>query len=327
MRRCSPSPAARTTCARTAGSKSIAARRAIRRWRASSTWRRRLACRCRRLAPDAALALEPSLKPVFSHATFWPQAASVSSPLGVTQAYARRLRRARRRHAQRQCALAASLRRALAGGDRRRPARLCARRSSRSAPGRATCSIPWGVKLPLAVKRGYHRHFRAQGNAGLTRPVLDGSVGYVITPMEQGIRMTTGVEFAARDAPPTPVQFDRIMPKACELFPLGERADDKTWLGRRPVFPDSRPVIGRAPGKPGLWLAIGHAALGADARAFDRASARRHDHRRRPLRRSGPIPGGAVSLRRTCRSSPAARWRKAARSPRRRRGQSRAPAR
>ena len=96
---------------------------------------------------------------------------------------------------------------------------------------------PMGIRLPMAIKRGYHRHFRARRQCGLTRPVLDGTVGYVITPMEQGIRMTTGVEFAARDAPPTPVQFDRIMPKARELFPLGERADDKTWLGRRPAFP------------------------------------------------------------------------------------------
>src|SRR5207344_2491564 len=37
-----------------------------------------------------ALAIEPSLKPVFAHAVFWPQAASVSNPLGVTRAYAKR---------------------------------------------------------------------------------------------------------------------------------------------------------------------------------------------------------------------------------------------
>jgi D-amino-acid dehydrogenase len=52
------------------------------------------------------------------------------------------------------------------------------------------------------------------------------------------------------------------MPQARELFPLGERADDKTWLGSRPCFADSRPVIGAAPGLPGLWLAIGHAHWG-----------------------------------------------------------------
>ena len=32
---------------------------------------------------------------------------------------------------------------------------------------------PLGIKLPLAFKRGYHRHFRSRGNAGLTRPVVD----------------------------------------------------------------------------------------------------------------------------------------------------------
>ena len=32
--------------------------------------------------------------------------------------------------------------------------------------------------------------------------------------------------------------------------------------GRRPCFADSRPVIGRAPGQRGLWLAYGHAHWG-----------------------------------------------------------------
>ena len=166
----------------------------------------------------------------------------------------------------------------------------------RSGRGRPTCSAPLGLKLPLAVKRGYHRHFHAQGNAALARPVLDAGVGYVITPMEQGIRMTTGVEFAARDAAPTPVQFDRIMPKARELFPLGERADDKTWLGSRPCFPDSRPVIGRAPGLAGLWLADRPRALGPHARARDRAADRGDDGGRDAVLRSGAVSGGAVSL-------------------------------
>ncbi len=126
---------------------------------------------------------------------------------------------------------------------------------------------PLGIKLPLAVKRGYHRHFRPQGNAALARPVLDAENGYVLAPMEQGIRVTSGVEFAARDAPPTPVQLERLLPAAHELFPLGEPVEaqsfgGKTWLGARPCFADSRPVIGRAPGQAGLWLACGHAHWG-----------------------------------------------------------------
>jgi D-amino-acid dehydrogenase len=213
------------------------------------------------LDTGGAQVLEPSLKPVFARAVFWPQAASVSNPLGVTRAYAARFR-------------------ALGGVTLTGDARSLHRAGNRwrvetdeggvDAPEVVVALGPWarevldplGVKLPLMVKRGYHRHFRAEGNANLARPVLDAGPGYVLTPMEQGFRITTGVEFAPRDAEPSPVQFDRIMPRARELFPLGERADDKTWLGARPCFPDSRPVIGRAPGLASLWLAVGHAHWG-----------------------------------------------------------------
>ena len=208
-----------------------------------------------------ALALEPALHPVFPHAVFWPQAASVSNPLGVTRAYATRF---------------TTLGGVTLSGDARslyragNGWRVETNEGGIDAPEVVVALGPWasdllkplGVNLPLMVKRGYHRHFHANGNAGLSRPVLDAGVGYVITPMDQGIRMTTGVEFAARDAPPSPVQFARLMPKARELFPLGEQTEEKTWLGARPCFPDSRPVIGRAPGQNGLWLAIGHAHWG-----------------------------------------------------------------
>ncbi len=208
-----------------------------------------------------AQALEPSLRPVFAHAVLWPQAASISNTLGLTRAYAARFR------ALGGVALrgdARSLHRAGQNWRVETDEGPCDARAAVVALGPWARDVldPLGMKLPLMVKRGYHRHFRAEGNAGLSRPVLDADVGYVITPMEMGLRMTTGVEFAARDARPTPRQFDAIMPKARALFPLGERADDKTWLGSRPCFPDSRPVIGRAPGQNGLWLAVGHAHWG-----------------------------------------------------------------
>jgi D-amino-acid dehydrogenase len=206
-------------------------------------------------------ALEPSLNPVFAHSVFWPQAASVSNPLGLTRAYAARF---------------AALGGITLSGDARslhragQGWRVETNEGGVDAREVVVALGPWagdllrtlGLRLPLMVKRGYHRHFRSDGNAGLSRPVLDAGPGYLITPMEQGIRMTTGVEFAARDAAPTPVQFERLLPKARELFPLGDAIDDKTWLGSRPCFPDSRPVIGRAPGLGGLWLAIGHAHWG-----------------------------------------------------------------
>jgi D-amino-acid dehydrogenase len=80
--------------------------------------------------------------------------------------------------------------------------------------------------------------------------------------MSQGIRLTTGVEFAQRDAPPTPVQLARSLPAAREIFPLGAPVDSQTWLGRRPCLPDMLPIVGRAPRHQGLWLDFGHHHLG-----------------------------------------------------------------
>jgi D-amino-acid dehydrogenase len=210
---------------------------------------------------DAAQALEPALSGVFRHAVHWPGVVSVSDPLALTRAYAARL---------------AALGGVVLNGDARTLHRAHSswRVETVSGPIDASDAVialgPWtpdildplGIKLPLAVKRGYHRHFRAHGKAALSRPVLDVENGYVLAPMQQGIRLTTGAEFAARDAPPTPVQLDRVLPAARQLFALGEAIEAEPWLGARPCFPDSRPVISRAPRQRGLWLAYGHAHWG-----------------------------------------------------------------
>ena len=121
---------------------------------------------------------------------------------------------------------------------------------------------PLGLRIPLAVKRGYHMHYRPAGNAVLHAPVLDAERGYVLAPMARGLRLTTGAEFARADAPPTPVQVTRAEAAARELLPLAERLDPAPWMGARPCLPDMLPVIGPAPGHPGLWLLFGHAHHG-----------------------------------------------------------------
>jgi D-amino-acid dehydrogenase len=117
---------------------------------------------------------------------------------------------------------------------------------------------PLGYSIPLSVKRGYHSHLAARGNAVLNHAVLDADQGFLLAPMDRGIRVTTGVEFTRRDAPPTPIQVDRALPKAHALFPLGEPVDAKPWMGARPCLPDMLPVIGKAPRHQGLWFDFGH---------------------------------------------------------------------
>jgi D-amino-acid dehydrogenase len=117
---------------------------------------------------------------------------------------------------------------------------------------------PLGYSIPLGIKRGYHLHLAPRGNAVLNHPVLDSDLGYLLAPMNRGIRLTTGVEFAHRDAPPTPIQIEQALPRAHALFPLGEPVDAKPWMGARPCLPDMVPVIGQAPRHPGLWFDFGH---------------------------------------------------------------------
>jgi len=121
---------------------------------------------------------------------------------------------------------------------------------------------PLGYDLPLAVKRGYHMHYRAAGQARLNHPVLDTERGYMLAPMQRGIRLTTGAEFARRDAIRTPVQLGRAEQIARELFPLAERLDNEPWMGARPCTPDMMPIIGKAPRHADLWFAFGHAHHG-----------------------------------------------------------------
>ena len=86
---------------------------------------------------------------------------------------------------------------------------------------------PLGIRLPLGIKRGYHLHFRTAGNAALTRPVVDIENGYCLAPMEQGIRLTTGAEFAARDGaadagpirPPAAAMHGRCSPSPSRWRP------------------------------------------------------------------------------------------------------------
>jgi D-amino-acid dehydrogenase len=119
-----------------------------------------------------------------------------------------------------------------------------------------------GYRLPLAVKRGYHMHYEPEGDAFLNHPTLDFDRGYFLAPMAAGIRLTTGAEFAHRDAPKTPVQLGRAEPIAKSFFPLGRRVDPEPWMGVRPCTPDMMPIIGPAPKHKNLWFGFGHAHHG-----------------------------------------------------------------
>ncbi|UXS02847.1 NAD(P)/FAD-dependent oxidoreductase [Agrobacterium tumefaciens] len=119
-----------------------------------------------------------------------------------------------------------------------------------------------GYRFSLGVKRGYHMHYAPQPGTRLNNWLIDAERGYFLAPMRKGIRLTTGAEFAERDAPKSPVQIERAERIARTAFPLGGRLDAEPWMGSRPCTPDMMPIIGRAPRHNTLWFAFGHAHHG-----------------------------------------------------------------
>jgi D-amino-acid dehydrogenase len=127
-------------------------------------------------------------------------------------------------------------------------------------PWSADLLRPLGYRVPLATERGYHQEFKP-GARQLLRPINDAEGSFLMTPMEQGIRVTTGVELTDRDAPSSLAQLDAVVPLARGVAEFGEPVGE-VWRGARPTLPDSLPMIGPAPRHPGLWLAFGNQHIG-----------------------------------------------------------------
>ena len=231
------------------------------RYAEAERWRGEYGLNFRTLDREALQREEPHLAPLLVGALHWTDPTSVDDPHGLASAYLALFESRGGRFLQ---GNAGSLAQDGAGWTVRTGDGDLEARDAVIALG------PWadaltralGYDLPLAVKRGYHMHYRAAGHARLNHPVLDHERGYFLAPMRRGIRLTTGAEFARRDAIKTPVQLGRAEPIARDLFPLAERLDTEPWLGARPCTPDMLPIIGPAPRHPGLWFAFGHAHHG-----------------------------------------------------------------
>jgi D-amino-acid dehydrogenase len=203
------------------------------------------------------VAREPHLTGDFAGAIHWPTPGFIPDPGGLAKAYAALFERKGGRFV---AGDARTLEQDSRGWRLRGPDGAVVAREIVVALGPWSDLVfrPLGYSIPLGVKRGYHLHLAPRGNAVLNHPVLDSDLGYLLAPMNRGIRLTTGVEFAHRDAPPTPVQVEQALPRAHALFPLGEAIDATPWMGARPCLPDMLPVIGKAPRHPGLWFDFGH---------------------------------------------------------------------
>ena len=124
---------------------------------------------------------------------------------------------------------------------------------------------PLGYKIPLAFERGYHLNFQMSEGTQLSRSVYDVDGAYVMTPMENGLRVTCGVELNQRDADDNLAQLELAEKRVVEAIALDGKTEAELWRGARPSLPDSKPIIGPAPKHENLWFAFGHGHLGLNS--------------------------------------------------------------
>ncbi len=218
--------------------------------------RRRLGIRAEELDGEAARAIEPLLAPDVEAAVWLPDVGIVRDPLGLSRAIATRI-----------VARGGRFRRAEATGvDARgvltRDGRLEADVVVIAAGAwSARFAAALGARVPLAAERGYHVMLGGS-NAPVRTALLLAERRVTVTPMHGGLRLATMAEFAAPDATPDHDRAAAAFAGAEGWVPgLGGRVTSR-WVGPRPSTPDSRPVIGRAPGAPNVLLAFGHGHLG-----------------------------------------------------------------
>src|SRR5882757_984475 len=209
---------------------------------------------------QAISALEPNILPVYKVGLLHTQTAPVDSPGAVVKAYARMF--AGSGGAVRQSDIKAIA----PDGDGWRVTLADGAISARHVvvalgPWSPDLLRPLGYRVPLAFERGYHREFRPNPARSLHRPIHDAEGSFLMTPMENGIRVTSGVELTDRDAPSSFAQIDAVVPMAREVVEFGDMVGE-TWRGARPTLPDSLPMIGPAPRHQGLWLAFGNQHIG-----------------------------------------------------------------
>ncbi|MGP5553131.1 NAD(P)/FAD-dependent oxidoreductase [Psychrobacter celer] len=121
---------------------------------------------------------------------------------------------------------------------------------------------PLGYNLPLFPMRGYHQHFKVTNKNTIHHSMFDMDKGFVMGPMQQGIRITTGAEMTTMNAPKNFGQLQTVLKFARKILPLDDAVESEAWAGSRPCMPDMKPVIGPAPKHDKLWFAFGHSHQG-----------------------------------------------------------------
>lgn len=116
-----------------------------------------------------------------------------------------------------------------------------------------------GVNIPLDTERGYHLMLPHESTR-LQIPVSSLDRRFVMTPMQDGLRLAGTVEYAGLDAPANMQRAHMLLKHAQPMLKAPLNASDSvSWMGFRPSTADSLPVIDKIER---VFLSFGHQHLG-----------------------------------------------------------------
>lgn len=95
------------------------------------------------------------------------------------------------------------------------------------------------------------------------RPLVLRERSVCVTAWDSGYRLGSTMEFSGFDDSLNPRRLAALERGASEYLhePVGAEVRER-WCGWRPMSRDDVPIIGRVPGRDGLWLATGHGMMG-----------------------------------------------------------------
>jgi D-amino-acid dehydrogenase len=120
-----------------------------------------------------------------------------------------------------------------------------------------------GLRLPVQPGKGYSITWGP--HAGAPRvPLVLKEASVCVTGWASGFRLGSTMEFSGYDTRLDPVRLGALERGAAAYLRALPPADAprEPWYGWRPMTVDDLPLLGPAPGVPGLWLATGHGMMG-----------------------------------------------------------------
>jgi D-amino-acid dehydrogenase len=121
---------------------------------------------------------------------------------------------------------------------------------------------PLGLRLPIQPGKGYSLTW-SRPSMVPRAPLVLREHSVCVTAWADGLRLGSTMEFSGYDQRLNRTRLDAIVGAARGYLrePTGPVLQEE-WYGWRPMTPDDLPLVGRAPGRDGLWLATGHGMMG-----------------------------------------------------------------